>query len=363
MAAPFQLVTPDRLQIREGGGGISLFGLPFFGAGVLMILVVFGVVPISNADTVAWYGWPLLGLMAIAFTAVGGVMVFGRSWTTIDIAQRVIVKQQGLLVPLREQTAPFDRYAAVAVGFVPGDSDTADRFPVTLKATSGAEQPLCNFGTYGESRACAAAVAQHLRVDLEDATSDHPIRLPLDSLSAAPLTRREKLRPSKTRPAETRSDVIREADGLRIIIPQPRLHPIVFLGGLIPAAIALAFARSLAVFFKQTHTPDAIGWTFLAFVVFGFAVLPLTASLNAFLRSRYGATIVRVSRSGILVQERTVWRTRRTAALDASEVLDLDYSARGLTVKTRQGFTTLAAGLDHDEVRYLYSVVLEGLRA
>ena len=32
MKQPFQLVSPDRLQIRQGGGCLAMFGLPFFAA-------------------------------------------------------------------------------------------------------------------------------------------------------------------------------------------------------------------------------------------------------------------------------------------------------------------------------------------
>jgi hypothetical protein len=43
-----RLVAPDRLQIREGGGCLSAFGLPFFGAGIFMMLSGLGIVPMSN---------------------------------------------------------------------------------------------------------------------------------------------------------------------------------------------------------------------------------------------------------------------------------------------------------------------------
>lgn len=50
MNGPVQLVTPDRLRIQEGGGCLSVFGLPFFGAGVLLFLILLRIVPVNNAD-------------------------------------------------------------------------------------------------------------------------------------------------------------------------------------------------------------------------------------------------------------------------------------------------------------------------
>jgi len=48
----FRQVAPDRLQIREGGGCVSLFGLPFFAAGVFVTLIGLRVVPVTNPGEV-----------------------------------------------------------------------------------------------------------------------------------------------------------------------------------------------------------------------------------------------------------------------------------------------------------------------
>ena len=229
MASSIRQVTPDRLQIREGGGVISVFGLPFFAAGLFLLATVLRIVPVGNAGSLPGYAWPLMALMALLFTAVGGTLVFGRSWTTLDIGRRSVTKQWGLLVPFRQRTFPIDRYSGVRLGFVEGDSDSADRFPVELKAKSGANLPVCHFTTYGESRACAAAVAQHLRLDLEDASTDHPIRLSgsqADRSFQDALWRERKPREATSRPPDARSDVSTEADTTRIVIPRPRAHPL-----------------------------------------------------------------------------------------------------------------------------------------
>jgi hypothetical protein len=38
--APFRQTSPGTLELREGGGGMVLFGLPFFLAGVLIALTL-----------------------------------------------------------------------------------------------------------------------------------------------------------------------------------------------------------------------------------------------------------------------------------------------------------------------------------
>jgi hypothetical protein len=407
VARPFELITPDRLQIREGGGCMGAFGLIFFAAGVFMLLVVGGIVPVSNADEMATLGWVVLLLMGVVFWAVGGTLAFGRSWTTLDITQRIVIKQWGLLMPFRERTHALAGYAAVTLGFVEGDSDSADRFPVGLKARVGANLPLCSFTTYETSRECAVAIARHLKLDVEDATTDHHVRVspgeadrpirqrPFDSA-------REETIP---RPASARSEVSREDGGVRIVIPRPPMHPFAVAAGLLPMVVFVVLVSWLLDFFRRTRTPDPIGWVFIGWLAFMFGFLPGMTILNGFLRSRRGGTIVHVSRRGIDIKERGAWKTRATAAIEVSDILDVDYSTResaatsarvaaeqegmrstgqdaaaigpqtqrltawltqfakgrGLTVKTRTGLTTFGAGLEDDEIRYLHSIVRRAL--
>jgi hypothetical protein len=159
-------------------------------------------------------------------------------------------------------------------------------------------------------------------------------------------------------------------------------------------------------FFRQTQTPDPVAWSFVAFVLLGFGALPAMMTLNAYLRSRRGRTIVSVSSEGIRVQSRGAWKTRTIASVAASEILDVDYSTReslagaarraaeqdvvqrgqspappvvgprtervlavlsrwaqgrGVQIKSRQGLTEFGEGLEDEEIRYLHSVVLRVL--
>ncbi len=408
MAPRVRHISPDRLQIRQGGGCVGIFGLPFFAAGIFLLSTAAGVIPLSNASEMAWYAWPLLGLMGVVFTAVGGTLAFGREWIVIDSAQRRVTRKLGLLLPMRERTLPIEGYTAVTLGFVEGDSDSSDQFPVGLKARTGADLQLCSFTTYAESWKCAAEVARHLSLDVEDATTDHPVTSSPSRVGITQLWSRQGGHgDSVSRPPGARSEVHREADHVRIVIPEPRVHPVAFVLSLIPIAIPVLVVPSLIPFFRQTRTPDAIGWIFIAFLVIGFGILPGISVVNGLLRARRGATIVMVSSRGVRVLQRGAWRTTTTASLDAAEIVDVDFStqesavaaarrsaeqrlldagrsttttigprfqkllaamtramkSRGLTVKTRDGLTTFGAGLEDDEVRYLHSIVLQTLVA
>ena len=404
MNRPFRLLTPDRLQIQEGGGCLSVFGIPFFGAGIFLFLILLGVVPLSNADVMPWWGSPALVLMAIAFTAVGGGLVFGRSWTTIDRAQREVIRQSGLLVALRQRRIPMAGVTAVTLGFIQGDSDSADRFPLALKARNGPDLQLCSFTEYAKARECARAVAEHLRIEIEDASTDHAITLTPGQIEL-PLRQRarqdEMASDAVARPPDARSEVTRHLDEVRIVIPFRRQNPLVLATTLIPIGILLAFGPSLATFFRESNTPRVVGWAFLGFLGLFFGLLPLMTIVGAFVRSRRGATIVEVSKHRLRILERGAWKTHTIMSADAEDILDVDYSSResslasarraaeqqvvqaypsavatvtsrverivtrlshyakgkGVTIKTRTGLTAFGEGLEDAEVRYLFSLV------
>lgn len=403
------LDSPDGLRIREGGGCLGVFGLPFLGAGVFLLLVTVGVVPLGNASTVPIYTWPLLAVMGTAFTAVGGWLALGRSWITIDRVQRRVRRQWGLLVPMRETLLPCHDATTVTLGFIQGDSDSADRFPVALTLTGGKDLRLASFTDYGKARDCARAVAGHLELQLEDASSDHTVRL-RPSEAGRSLQDRRRVRPPGTStvpgPPDAWCRVHRDADETVIEIPVRRPHAVAVVAGLAPVAILGFVGPSFAEFFDRTHTPPPVGWIFLGFMTLVLGVLPLASVVNAFRRASRGATIVTVSRTrGLRVRQRGAWRTYTTATIEAADVLDVDFSvresalaatrrateqevrrlrqdagtevsprverllmalgrfatAKGVIVKGRHGIETFGQGLADDEIRYLADVVMRAL--
>jgi hypothetical protein len=390
----YSLVAPDRLQIREGGGALSLFGVPFFLAGLFLLATAGGAIPMGDAGDLGQWARPLLGLMGTVFTLVGGTLTFGRAWTTLDVTQRAVVKSWGLLVPMRERLQPLDAYDTVTIGFVEGDSDASDRFPVALKARAGADLVLASFTAYPEAPASAAEAARHLHFEIHDASTDHPVRLSAAEIDR-PLQERGARTPERpVRPVASRVEVHQETSQVRIVIPNRRLSAIALGLSLVPLAIPLYIGPKLLAFFHLTRTPEAIGWTFLAFFGFLFGVLPVLTVVNGFLRSRRGATIVTASRDGVRLEARGAWRLRAIASLDGANILDVDYGTsasavamarqaaghvtsprleriitatarwakgRGVTVKTKQGLTTFGKDLDDDEIRYLADVVKRAL--
>jgi len=387
---------------------MSVFGLPFFAAGIFMFLSVTDVVPIKGSDS-STLTRIVLPLMALAFTAVGGMLVFGRVLTVIDRAEGTFERQWRLLVLVRTETARLADCVAVAIDFSSGDSDSADSFPVMLKSRSSRDRKVFAAGSYAEARECATAIARLLNVDVEDATTDHSVSVPASQSS---LSLADRLRIDggdhgpMPRPSNMRSEVRAEGDGVRITIPTPPAHPFLMVATMVPVAIVMVLFGPFREFFHQTKTPDPIGWIFLGFFSFMFAVIPGMTVLSAILRARWGATIVTASRDGIRIDERGAWRTRTTGTFAAADIFDLDYSTtdstiasarrtaiarareaegmarstivnpglervltrivafarnKGITLKTRQGLSSFGAGLDDGEIRYLHAVVRRAL--
>jgi hypothetical protein len=387
---------------------MSVFGLPFFAAGIFMFLSLAGVVPTKGIDSSAATR-VVLPLMALAFTAVGATLVFGRAWTAIDRAEGTLEHQWGLLVAMHTKATRFGDGLAIAIGFNPGDSDSAETFPLTLKSSSAGQQKIFTASTYADARECATAIARLLNVEVEDATSDHAVRVAA-SKSALSLSERLRLdgpdQGPMPRPSNMRSEVRMEGHGVRMTIPAAPTHPFLIVATLVPVAIVAAVFGPVSEFFDRTKTPAAIGWTFFGLFALLFAVIPGMTVINAIVRARRGATIVTVSPNGIRIDERGAWRTTTTGAYDAGDVYDVDYgttestmaSARrsamaiaresdgmarptavtpglervltrivafsktkGITLKTRRGLVSIGAGLDDAEILYLHAVIRRAL--
>ena len=405
----FEHVAPERLQFREGGGCLSLFGVPFFLAGLFLLSSAIGVVTVKSDDDLGAWTEPLLGLMGLLFTGVGGTLVFGRAWTILDVTERAAIKSYGLLVPFREHPRRLDDFTRVTIGLEPGDSDSSEKFPVALKARSGPDFVVCSPTSYADARTAAAAAARHLGFALEDASGDHAV--PLDPADIdQPLQQRAGHDTLRTQapppPASPRSQVHQETSGVRIVIPTPRtsaLGPVLLAAPIVVPAVA---GPTLWRFFQQTNTPGPIGVAFIGMLTFLFGVLPLITVMNGFLRSRHGRTEIEVSRDGVTVRERRAWRTHTLATVAAGDIFDVDYgtrdtsvastrrtveqrlseaghdvrslgphmerlmaaaakwgTGRGVIVKARGGLTTFGQDLDDDEIRYLHAVVRRALIA
>jgi len=400
----FRQIAPGQLQIRDGGGCLSLFGLPFFLAGLFVTLIGARIVPMKNAHDVPIWAWPLIVLVGLIFVAVGGALVFGRRWITLDADRGVFLKQWGLLVPMRAEEQPLGEYDAVVVRFAAGDSDTADRYPVFLRTASGKTGLTLDTPTeYGRARETAAAVAKLLRLPLVDVTTDHESVTSADRVGA---TYQERLRCGEDReeeaprPLRMQCQVRESGSAVEIVILGSGFKPGRLLGFVVFAGLLAFMVPQCLWFFRHTKTPDAVQFAFFGFAALFFLGIPLLGVIKSVVLAVRGRTVVTASAEGIAIEERA-WRAQ-TTRIPAAEILGLDYGtaqaafatarrdaeqrmtrahraapssrpggaeprwltawrrlvrSKGVIVKSRNGLVAFGAGLPDDEVRYLHAIV------
>ena len=80
---------PDRYSVKRGGGCLMLFGLPFFAAGVgIIIAALAGAMDNESGEPAPLYFVIPFGLV---FASVGAGLMFGRAGVDLDSRSRTII--------------------------------------------------------------------------------------------------------------------------------------------------------------------------------------------------------------------------------------------------------------------------------
>jgi len=171
---PFRLTSPLVLELRQGGGGMAVLGLPFFLAGCLITrnflrMLFLGELGLRGSLLT-------FAAIGIAFTAIGTIFVFGRRWLIIDVSRGLLVRRLGLLVPLRTRERSLSEFNAVVLAHDPGDSDRGETYPVRLRSVGGPDFVVRSPARFGESRTLAEYLSAFLRLPLVDTIQRPPDR-------------------------------------------------------------------------------------------------------------------------------------------------------------------------------------------
>ena len=269
--------------------------------------------------------------MGVAFVAAGSALVLGRSWTRLDLGRRRILKQWGLLSPMKTEETDLRDFNEVCSKFHGGDSDSVDRYPVVLKAGSGGKDlEIYSSTNYGEARERAVFLARFLKLPLTDASTEHSelVQSAPGQAERRPAFAAAEPGPQAFRPQAMRSQVEEHGESAQITIPGPRLRLSMLLGVVIPIGILAYVTSGLIPFFQRTHTPEPVQDVFLGFLVFVFGVLPLLSLAHKVLASLRSHTRIIISREGLTIENRGALFTRRTR-VPAADILGVDYSTAG----------------------------------
>lgn len=331
---PFRRTPSGAVELRQGGGCLGLFGLPFFLAGVFLLLGSLGIVRVKDE-----FQRPLTGRVPAAaglvFLAAGGGLLFGRRSVIFDVPIGSITRRFSAIAPLRTEHRSLAEFNAIVIGFQVGDSESVDRYPVRLRAIAGKDFTISSPAQFAESRTQAEYLARLLRLPMTDVTTEHEVILAPERAGET-LQQRLKGATVETPPAHAsmRSSIDQSGGETTIVIPRRTS----LAGGVISAVVGsvglIIVAPTLWRLLSTPGAPFNARLPFLGFILFFFGVLPLASAAAAFGLIR-GKIVVRASISGLVI-ERGAGRAR-TETILAADILDIDYSTmQGIVESTRR---------------------------
>mgnify|MGYP001359783610 CR=1 FL=1 len=330
--APLSFDGPDRVKIASGGGCLILFGLPFFAAGLFMLLGCFGVVPFENMDEAPLFARFILLLIGATFTAVGASLMFLRQTIILDRARKSATDEKRFLGYVFKKEMRLPDYSVVTIRLVAGDSDSADSFPVTLEGAEAAKKLKIHASTsFGKSDRIAAFLADFLGLPCKDFTTGSVRVVRTGNAGKAP----QKQETGYAPPPQNRRSVIEDINGeLKIALPAfpPVIFSVlvwaIFAGIVVSAFPVVSFWRGV---FQNAgsislHRPEKIenaaDWFLLLF--FGaLTFIVFIAPLFRLLKNK-GGRFLAVS------SESVVYEKKKIAAFD---ILAVDAIARAQAPK------------------------------
>lgn len=393
----FRQVSPDLLEIKKGGGCLAIFGLPFFLAGIFMLLIATGLLPVSNADEVPWFAMVLIFFMGIIFSTVGSALIWGRSWTSIDRKRRRIYLAKGLLKPMQSQVYDLDNYHRLILKHDPGDSDSAETFSLLLASNSGvADLTLYSSSFYGDIRDQAKLLMDFLNLPLYDRSTDHEELFQPHE----PAPKRTQTAPNNTGYAPELSCKITESENeLRVAFQNGPVRISHFVALLFPLIIFCIFGYNFLPVLFSPGTPPVVTLFFGGFFMLFLVVGPVLGFLRQVLMTKRDTLILIIRPGSLELKQRGLFfsKSRRFASeeiygfdfsspqtalerdpglpslsgntyqLDPSKTyipnwahkLSRLVSSKGVIIKTRSGLQYVGAGLPEDQLSYLHQIISE----
>ena len=323
---PFFYRDAGTLEIRSGGGCLSLFGLPFLLAGLFILQIPLGLIPVEERPEGPLFS-ALLVLFGSVFAIAGAAFVFGRSGIILDRGRGRIIRWWGLLVPMRRVEHMLDSVRQVEMEFSRGDRDSADTWPVRLSG-EGFPQPVtvAQPVEFPEARQIAEELARFLQKPLVDISTGERITRAAEHLDESWRDRMRRTKgaasPMPPQPPGMRTRVERTAEGYIFHIPGPPLRGYHY----IPALIPVVFAAAVAWFFLPAllglPMPDWVRYFFLGFVGLFFIAVPVVSALLNVLRLKNRFERVTVTKTFLRVEALKQGR-RSTVEIPVDELEDL----------------------------------------
>jgi hypothetical protein len=323
--SPFTYKDQATLEIRGGGGCIAIFGLPFLLAGLFVMQMPLGIIPMKNSP--GTLPSIFVVLFGAVFAAVGAALVFGRSGIILDRSRGRIVQWYGLLLPMKRTEYLLDSIRQVEMNFLSGDSDSAATWPVKISG-EGLARPISVLQptSFTEARHLAEELARFLQKPLVDSSTGETIIRDHEHLDESYRDRvrrtSEEVNFLPPEPPAMRSRVERTGDGLIIHIAEQTKSAIHY----IPLLFPLVFAGFVAWFFLPAllslGMPDLFRYIFLGFIGLFFIAGPVVSALRGVYHLKKEFEQITVTKAFLRVEALKQGK-RTTTEIPVSELEDL----------------------------------------
>ena len=316
---------PDTLYFKSGGGPLLVLGFPFLCAGLFMLAIPLGLVPLKGTPP-PWYVALPIGL---GFCVAGLVMMFGRIELLIDGRRKRIVRRLFFLIPVRTREFMLDDYRRIVIGKETrkDKNGTHTVYPVGLEGDGDAE-PVAVDGpvNYEEARKKAEDLARHLDLPVVDTSTGTAI---VRDAAALDQTLREGLRKKgetvsvPRAPVFMRALVKEESNSLVVVIPPAGMGTTAW-GTLLPT---LVFGIVVAVFFGEAlgdlSLPPRVRLILTALAVMFFVAVPVLVRLRAVMAGTREQTIVTATSAFLRVEKKAPMKKDTTEEIPAEEIEEL----------------------------------------
>ena len=305
-----QTQDPNVLKSRNGGGCVSVFGLPFLGVGLFVMFVLpSGLIPVEgDAPPLAF-----ILLFGGIFAAVGTGLVFGRSGVVVDRRNGTVLKWYGLLAPMIRKEFRIHGYDTVGVTKERRQSKNSsyDVYPIKLRGQNYPDILIEEPREYEEARSSSEALARLLHLTVADSSSGAEVVRDPDRLdeSVRDQTRRAGERISLAdAPLQMKCYVSEQMEGLCVEIPPAGIHGLHFLmlgfGGLITVIIGASMGGEVIRGFRAAQS-DPFELIFPC-VMLAIMCIPIIGILGAVIGQSRKRYTVMASRAMLRVETRTL---------------------------------------------------------
>ncbi|HYF48010.1 MAG TPA: hypothetical protein VEJ63_01290 [Planctomycetota bacterium] len=351
----------NRLEYKDGGGCMMLFGLPFLlGAAFGLYGAIYGGWKTKSGAPAGF--WPPF-IFCLMFGGVGVTFVFGRMGTIIDKTVGTITKWWGILwFPIYSKNISLADVRCVSISHETRKTKNGSYsvYPVRLRGNSGDVLHLSEPRDTMESRRLAEEVAQFLHVPLRDSSMGETVTRQPEELQESlrdKLIRTNQEVSISAPPSGAKCAV--SAEGNRVIFdipPQPLMTGCT-LGASVGVIIFIVIFVSM---FATAFGANAM-WVIGAAVVIGLVLISLQVAVAT--KTRWQVTAdpqgLRVTTMGV------VRSSTDEMSADKLEELRVHYSGTqtSLLAISDQKTIRFGAGLSSAELEWMRALIMKALSA